>query len=226
MLNKATDRSGLTRMGPILAAMQAPEIELKFSVDDIAALRSAVSGLGLTLRTERSFESNTLYDTPNRDLRQKRQLLRLREYNGHCVVTHKRMSESGSEDPRYKTRIETETEVAECASLAEIFTQLGFATVFRYEKFRTEWDAEGGGHLVLDETPIGTWAELEGEPHWIESMLSQLGVEQSRCSTESYGALFLRWKEETASPVNNLTFGDIQPRFSTRQMQDAEATFR
>ena len=206
--------------------MQAPEIELKFSVDDIAAMRSAVNRLGLALRTERSFESNTLYDTPNRDLRQKRQLLRLREYNGHCVVTHKRMSDKGAEDPRYKTRIETETEVAECASLAEIFKQLGFAPVFRYEKFRTEWDADGGGHLVLDETPIGTWAELEGEPHWIDSMLGKLGIDQLRCSTESYGALFLRWKEATSSPVNNLTFDEIQPRSSDRQMQDAEATFR
>ena len=206
--------------------MQAPEIELKFSVDDIAGLRSAVTALGLTLRTERSFESNTLYDTPNRDLRQKRQLLRLREYNGHCVVTHKRMSESGADDSRYKTRIETETGVGECASLAEIFTQLGFAPVFRYEKFRTEWDAAGGGHMVLDETPIGTWAELEGEPQWIDSMVRRLGVDPARCSTESYGALFLRWKERTSSPVNNLTFDEIQPRSTDRQMQEAEAALR
>ncbi len=190
--------------------MQAPEIELKFPVDDIAALRSAVTGLGLHLRTERSFESNTLYDTPDRDLRGKRQLLRLREYNGQCVVTHKRLGDENGADLRYKTRIETETGVDECAAMAEIFTQLGFGPVFRYEKYRTEWDAAEGGHLVLDETPIGTWAELEGEPAWIDTMLAKLGIDQTRCSTDSYGTLFLHWKEKTGSPVENLTFEEIR----------------
>ena len=189
--------------------MQAPEIELKFPVDNMASLRSDADRLGLQLRTERNFESNTLYDTTDRALRSKRQLLRLREYNGHCLLTHKRLAEDHGADVRYKTRIETETEVAEPAAMAEIFTQLGFAPVFRYEKFRTEWDALDGGHLVLDETPIGIWAELEGEPGWIDSMLAHLRIDQSRCTTESYGALFLRWKQEHNSPVNNLTFDEI-----------------
>lgn len=196
--------------------MQAPEVELKFPVDDIPRFRLAVANLGLQLRTERSFESNILYDAPSRDLRGKRQLLRLREYNGRCVVTHKRVGADNGSDLRYKTRIETETQVEECAALAEIFTQLGFGPVFRYEKFRTEWDAAGdeqqGGHLVLDETPIGTWAELEGEPAWIDSMLGKLKIDPAHCTTESYGALFLRWKEQMGSPADNLTFEEIHSR--------------
>ena len=138
--------------------MQAPETELKFSVVDIAAFRLSVQRLGLALRTERSFESNTLYDTPHRDLRAKRQLLRLRRYNGGCVLTHKRVADEDSRDSRYKTRIETETTVDDGDALAEVFAQLGYRPAFRYEKFRTEWDGLEGGHLVLDETPIGTWA--------------------------------------------------------------------
>ena len=204
--------------------MQGPETELKFPVDDIASLRSAISRLGMHLRTERSFESNTLYDTPTRDLRGKRQLLRLREYAGKCVVTHKRLADDDGADIRYKTRIETETEIAECSALAEIFTQLGFAAVFRYEKFRTEWDAspdhQHSGHLVLDETPIGTWAELEGETGWIDEMLRKLEIDPASCTTESYGALFLRWKEETRSLVEDLTFSEIPeqaPKLQTRR---------
>lgn len=191
--------------------MQAPETELKFPVDDIAALRSAATALGLQLRTERTFEGNTLYDTPARALRAKRALLRLREYGGQFVVTHKRLADDQGADIRYKTRIETETHVEEGPIMAEIFIQLGFGPVFRYEKYRTEWDAPEGGHLVLDETPIGTWAELEGAPAWIDAMLARLGVDPQRCTTESYGALFLRWKEETGSPVENLTFEVIAP---------------
>lgn len=202
--------------------MQAPEIELKFRVDDVAGFRATVARLELHLRTERSFESNTLYDTPNRDLRHKRHLLRLREYKGHCVVTHKRVGDDGGADVRYKTRIETETEIEECAALAEIFTQLGFAPVFRYEKFRTEWSAGDGGHLVLDETPIGTWAELEGDPAWIDAMLGKLEVDGSRCTTDSYGSLFLQWKEAHGSPVNNLTFSEIQPQMSHAELERVE----
>lgn len=186
--------------------MQAPETELKFAVDDIPAFHAAVKGLGLTLKTLRTFESNTLFDTPDRQLRARRQILRLREYGPHLVVTHKRVQDPGAADGRYKVRIETETDVEDGNAMAEIFCQLGFCPAFRYEKFRTEWDSEGGGHLVLDETPIGTWAELEGDPTWIESMLERLAIAPDRCTVESYGALFLHWKETSGSPAENLTF--------------------
>ncbi len=196
--------------------MQAPETELKFSIDDTAAFRLAVRRLALSLRTERSFESNTLYDTPGRDLRAKRQLLRLRHYIGICLLTHKRVAADDNGDTRYKTRIETETVVEDGDALAEVFAQLGYQPVFRYEKFRTEWDSPEGGHLVLDETPIGTWAELEGEPAWIESMLGQLHVSRERVTTESYGALFLRWCEQTGSPAENLTFDEVSTALQPR----------
>ena len=188
--------------------MQAAEIEVKFSVTDVRALRSAAERLGFRLVTERTFESNTLYDSADRQLRGRRQILRLREYGDRTTVTHKRQAEGDVGDSRYKTRIETESLIEDCASLAEIFTQLGYGSVFRYEKFRTEWEMEDG-HLVLDETPIGIWAELEGTPHWIDTMLDRLEIAPELRSTESYGKLFLRWKEETGSPAENLTFAEI-----------------
>lgn len=188
--------------------MQAAEIELKFIVTDIVRFRAKVEGLGLKLVTPRSFEANTLYDTPDRKLRGRRQVLRLREYAGRSIVTHKRIPNDSDGDLHYKTRIETESVVEDAAALAEIFAQLGYGPVFRYEKFRTEWDADGG-HLVLDETPIGVWAELEGPPLWIESMRERLGVPHEQCTTESYGMIFLDWKAHTGSPAENLTFAEI-----------------
>ena len=68
--------------------------------------------------------------------------------------------------------------------------------------------APTSAHLVLDETPIGVWAELEGEPEWIDAILELLGVAPSQCLTDSYGKLFLRWKEETGSPAEHLTFDE------------------
>lgn len=189
--------------------MQAPETELKFVVDDVNAFRVTVERVGLTLKTPRTFESNTLFDTPDRQLRAKRQILRIREYGSKHVLTHKRVAESNPDDARYKTRIETETEVEDPAALAETFCQLGYCPAFRYEKYRTEWDAEEGGHLVLDETPIGVWAELEGDPAWIETMLTRLGVASHQRTVESYGMLFLHWKDRTGSSAENLTFDEI-----------------
>ncbi|HEV2576735.1 MAG TPA: class IV adenylate cyclase [Acidobacteriaceae bacterium] len=187
--------------------MHAPEIELKFAVDHVARFRARVESLGLKLVTPRTFEANTLYDTPERDLRLRRQVLRLRDYAGRSVVTHKRVA-SNDADARYKVRIETESVIEDPAALAEIFAQLGYKPVFRYEKYRTEWDA-GAGHVFLDETPIGTYAELEGPPEWIESMREQLGVKPEQCTIESYGMMFLDWKGRTHSPAENLTFDEI-----------------
>ena len=183
--------------------MQGTEIELKFTVVDERRLREQVGELGFALVTARTFEENTLYDSPDRRLRGMRQILRLRRYGHKCTVTHKR--QAGGDDRRYKSRIETESQVEDCDALEEIFIQLGYGPVFKYEKFRTEWET-AEGHFVLDETPIGVWAELEGPPEWIDSMLERLGIGQESCTTESYGKLFLGWKERTQSPADNLTF--------------------
>ena len=188
--------------------MQAAEIELKFPVADVRRVRAAALALGFEILTERTFEGNTLYDSPERALRAKKQILRLRQYGGVCTLTHKRKADLSDIDLRYKTRIETESEVEDCAAMAEVFAQLGYLPVFRYEKFRTELVADGG-KLVLDETPIGVWAELEGEPAWIDRMLAGLGVSESECMTDSYGKLFERWKEETRSSAENLTFDEV-----------------
>ncbi len=202
--------------------MQASEIELKFPVADPSAFQSMLPALGFHLDTSRTFESNTLYDTPARDLRGRKHLLRIRQYGSIWTVTHKRPSdpaEGSSPDPKYKVRVETETHVDDGEATAEIFANLGYLPVFRYEKYRTEWSQmplfaaerpDGAiGHLVVDETPIGDYAELEGPPDWIDSMLELLGVDARNCLTDSYGKLFLDWKARTGSLVENLTFSEI-----------------
>lgn len=197
--------------------MQNAEIELKFPVSDPVALQDLLPSLGLHLDTPRTFESNTLYDTLSRELRNKREILRIRRYGETSTLTHKRLA--GPEDPehpsRYKVRIETETTVADPIALGQVFEQLGYQPVFAYEKYRTEWSAydpatNSTPHLVIDETPIGNYAELEGPPEWIDHMLEQLGVDVSTSLTDSYGKLFLDWKQRTGSPAENLTFTEVQ----------------
>lgn len=199
--------------------MQSAEIEVKFPVADPAGLQSRLPVLGFHLETSRTFEHNTLYDTPSRDLRARRQILRLRKYGDLCVLTHKRTPDN-VDDSLYKTRIETETLVADCDAMAEVFHQLGYAPAFVYEKFRTEWsqplpNSQLTAHLVIDETPIGIWAELEGPTSWIDRTLGDLGIDRDTCITDSYGTLFTKWKQNSESAANHMTFEEIAPALAT-----------
>jgi adenylate cyclase class 2 len=194
--------------------MQAAEIELKFPVADPQALQTRLPQLGFHLETPRNFEHNTLFDTPTRDLRAKRQILRLREYGGIHILTHKRIDDANADTSRYKIRIETETAVSDPHAVAEIFAQLGYTPAFIYEKYRTEYSifdsaTNSTPHLVLDETPIGNYAELEGPTDWIDRTLAELNIDPATCLTDSYGKLFLDWKQRTGSPAEHLTFADV-----------------
>jgi adenylate cyclase class 2 len=185
------------------------ETEIKFRVDDLSALTRRLEATGFTLQTPRAFESNVLYDTPERKLRARTEILRIRNYAGRYLLTHKRLPAPGMPgEDRHKHRIETETEVADGEALEQIFLSLGLAAAFRYEKWRAEW-TDGEGHCVVDETPIGNYAELEGSAEWIDRIAARLGVDAAQYSTLSYGRLFEIWRNEHHSAAQNLTFNEV-----------------
>ena len=185
--------------------MVAVETEIKFRVGDLAGLAQRLQQAGFHLDTPRTFESNVLYDTPDRGMRARTEILRIRTYGGKTTLTHKRLPDDGPGEDRHKHRIETETEVSDGKALAEVFQSLGLIPAFRYEKWRSEW-SDGEGHCVIDETPIGNFAELEGEAAWIDRVAAKLGVPHSEYMTLSYGRLFEQWREEHHSPAEHLTF--------------------
>ena len=74
-----------------------------------------------------------------------------------------------------------------------ILERLGFAPVFRYDKYRTEFrSGRGPGIATLDETPIGVFVELEGSPAWIDRTARRLGFSEKHYITMSYGQLYFR----------------------------------
>jgi adenylate cyclase, class 2 len=188
--------------------MQAMETEVKVRVADREALEQKLPALGFSRVTARTLERNTLYDKPDRELRNSRQILRIRQYGSKWVVTHKRVPSGSTEEGPHKSRVETETVVEDGPVLGKIFEALGFAPVFVYEKWRTEW-ADAQGHCVLDETPLGVYAELEGPDEWIDDTAQKLGIDPSQFITLSYGRIFEQWRDETGSQAMNLTFDEI-----------------
>jgi adenylate cyclase, class 2 len=187
------------------------ETEVKFRIEDLAGMSRRLEAAGFRMQTPRSFESNVLYDTPDRTMRARTEILRIRNYAGIWVLTHKRLPDSGPSEDTHKHRIETETIVSDGDALAHVFLSLGLVPAFRYEKWRTEWQ-DGEGHCVVDETPIGNFAELEGPDDWIDRSAELLGVEPSQYITHSYGRLFEQWRLDHASAATaaqDLTFAAV-----------------
>jgi adenylate cyclase, class 2 len=183
------------------------EIEIKFCVPNIRSLTGRLRIAGFRLVTRRTHEMNTLYDLPGLPLRKRGELLRLRKYGPEWVLTHKAKGTTG----RHKARVETETRIADGAKLDVILRALGFGPTFRYEKFRAEW-SDGKGHVVVDETPIGNFGEIEGASRWIDETARTLKIGPSDYLTRSYTELFFEWKKENRSPVKEMTFRAISSK--------------
>ncbi len=179
------------------------EVEIKFLVEDAAALEEKLRALGFRLQTARTHELNTLYDTAKGELRKSGQLLRLRQYGDTWTLTHKAKGRQGI----HKTRVETETQVANGQHMHAILLALGYRPSFRYEKFRAEWN-DGTGHVVVDQTPIGDLAEIEGSPNWIDNTAGRLGITRKQYITKNYAELFQEWKQRTGSPAQAMTFAE------------------
>ncbi len=186
----------------------AIETEIKFRVNDVVGLAERLKNAGFNLQTAREFESNVLYDTPDRQMRARTEILRLRKYAGRWLLTHKRLPDSGLGEDTHKHRVETETEISNGDALEQVFISLGLVAAFRYEKWRSEW-TDGEGHCVIDETPIGDYAELEGAAEWIDKAAVKLQVARSEYITLSYGRLFELWRDEHRSNANDLTFAAV-----------------
>ncbi len=183
------------------------EVEIKFQITDIQALTSRLQQTGFRLVTPRTHELNTLYDRPGGELRSRGALLRLREYGPVWTLTYKDKSNSAGE--RHKSRREIETRVENGPAADQIIQAIGFAPSFRYEKFRSEW-SDGTGHVVIDETPIGNYGEIEGPPEWIDSTAERLQISHAQYITLSYSELFLDWKRKTSSQAAEMTFQAIR----------------
>ena len=90
-----------------------------------------------------------------------------------------------------------------------ILRALGYSPSFRYEKFRAEW-TDGKGQIVIDETPIGNFCEVEGPPRWIDSTAKKLGVNRGYFITKNYATLFLEWKARMKSKAKEMTFKAVR----------------
>lgn len=165
------------------------ETEIKLRLPDAAHGRRLVEEAGFRVVVARVFEANQLFDTAGLQLRQHTTVLRLREVDGTARLTYKGPPTVG----RHKSRDEFEVEIGDARTMQTVLERLGFHGVFRYEKYRTEYRRDEEGIVMLDETPIGEFLELEGPSDWIDRTAKELGFAEADYVTTSYGRLYLEW---------------------------------
>jgi adenylate cyclase, class 2 len=180
------------------------EIEIKLRLPDkLEKIRRALREQGFRISKSRVHEYNVLLDTSKRVLRSHGKLIRVRRVGVHSLLTYKGPSEQG----RYKKRHEIEVPVPDAFGLEQILNEMGYHPIFRYEKFRTEFaKAPGNGKVLLDETPIGNFLEIEGSPRWIDRTAKLLGFTTADYITRSYGYLYLAYCRERRTRPGNMLF--------------------
>ncbi len=143
--------------------------------------------LGARRTRERHLEDNLLFDDERGALRTTGSILRLRRTPGLAVLTLKgpKTVEAGM-----KSRPELETTVGDADALHAMLLALGLRPAFRYQKYREAWEWEGQ-EIVVDETPIGAFMEIEGDRDGIARAATRLGFSPRDYIAESYVALFV-----------------------------------
>jgi adenylate cyclase class 2 len=178
------------------------EREVKLRFDSPAHARAAVLATGATPLKPRRLQSDVLFDTDQRLLSARSQVLRVRIEDGQSYVTFK----SPAAHPTVKLREEIETGVADGQRLATILERSGFRPWFRYEKYREEFSLEEV-IVAVDDTPVGTFVEIEGSDRGITAAARALGRGPSDYIIESYRALFVAWcQARGVPPIGDMVF--------------------
>jgi adenylate cyclase class 2 len=156
------------------------EIKLPFPTAEEAVLR--LTAIGASPASRRVFEDNRVLDDEGGSLARAGRLLRVRTAGNRSLLTVKSPVESNT---RHKVREEIETAVADAEASIRLLERLGFRTVWRYQKYRTTF-ALPGLEATVDETPIGCYVELEGDPQAIDRAAADLGFSPDRYVTATY----------------------------------------
>jgi adenylate cyclase class 2 len=180
------------------------EIEIKLPCRDLVLLRDTLEARGATLDTPLHDETNDLYDDSKRRLAAGGTALRLRRARGRVILTYKGPARfSGG----LKIREERETTVEDAGEIEAILAGLGFSRRFRYEKRREEWRFERCT-VALDETPIGRFVEVEGEPTAIRRAVVALGLDFAEAIPYSYARLYEERRRADPSLPEDMVFAE------------------
>lgn len=177
------------------------EREVKLRFDNPEQARAAIRAAGATPLRSRRLQEDVLLDTEDETLRRRRCVLRIRTEAGKSLLTFKGPVQPGT----VKIRDEYETVVADGEVLKHVLEELGLHVWFRYEKYREEYAAEDVT-IALDETPVGTFVEIEGGEAGILAMTQALGRSAADFILDSYRGLFMQHRARHGFDSDHMVF--------------------
>ncbi len=181
------------------------ETEVKLKVAGVPQIRAALRRLGWRVVRRRYHEKNTVYDRRGNSWLMAGRLLRVREAGKGCELTIKLPVEYQGD---HKVREEHEISADDPVQLARILDALEFEPQWRYEKFRTEFrKSRERGKVLLDETPVGDYLELEGAAGWIDRTAERLGFSKGDYVVASYRGLFVDRLAANGGKARDMLFG-------------------
>jgi adenylate cyclase class 2 len=186
--------------------MRHEEIEVKFLIEDLPAMRQRLMALGATLTAPRTYEENLLFDTPDAQFRRQGRLLRLRR-DRRNRITYKEPPTHRNAD--FKIMQEYEVEVSDFGQAQTILTKLGFVLSLRFEKYRETFTYQEA-EVVLDEVPFGAFMEIEGSQEAIRTLATALGLDFDARLVSSYVDIFDTVCTTYKLPVTDITFEAFQ----------------
>jgi adenylate cyclase class 2 len=128
------------------------------------------------------------------------------------VFSGRRRDGSATRAQRHKVREEIEFQVGDAVAVAEILERLGMRPSFHYEKYRTTFALPAtkpwatGLLIELDETPIGTFLELEGPPKAIDRAAKELGFSKEDYILTNYVSLFVEDRRRRGKKMGDMVF--------------------
>lgn len=178
------------------------EVEVKLPAADLDAIRRRLREHNASLARARHEESNDLYDDAEGRLSRAGCALRVRRADGECRITFKGPARF---EQGVKTREERETTVGEAGEIEAILQRLGLQRRFRYEKRREEWRLFGCA-VALDQTPIGDFVEIEGDPGGIRKAVAALDLDFTSAIPYSYARLYALKRQEDPELPPDMVF--------------------
>jgi predicted adenylyl cyclase CyaB len=180
------------------------ERELKFAGVELGALRERMVELQAERTGPAAFEENWIFDRGRGELSSRGQVLRLRLDGQGAQLTLKGAARF---EETTKVRDELQTRVEEVEQMRAILERLGFRVRRRYQKLREEWRL-GAVLVCLDHTPIGDFAEFEGQG--AEKLAKRCGLLPEQAETRTYLELYEEYLKANPEAPPDMLFKEKQ----------------
>ena len=183
------------------------ETEVKFYVRDLKKIELRLLELKAQLIQPRVHEVNLRFDDPDGSLRKDFKVLRLRkDHEAKFTFKGPSMEREGG----VMSRKEIEFTVSDFESAKQFLELLGYIPIVFYEKHRTTYELKGV-HIMLDELPYGTFAEIEGDNiQTLQEVADLLQLNWNEMIKAGYHALFDRVTEKFKLKSGDLSFKALE----------------